>query len=77
MQRKPFQIARKGGLSVTGRGDDLPRHGPRLDKQLLLKIFTEVYVRPSHRDIAKPATAELESEVSGIRPGQNRPPDDV
>jgi hypothetical protein len=56
--------------------DDLAKGAPRLDKQLLLKTFTEVSVRPGHKAIAKPGAIDIESEVSGEIPDGNRPPDD-
>ncbi len=61
---------------MTAPRDGLPGSIPRLDKELLLKIFTEVSVRPGHKVVAKPVGIEIESEVSGLLPENNRPPDD-
>jgi hypothetical protein len=61
---------------MTAPRDGLPGSIPRLDKELLLKIFTEVSVRPGHKVVAKPVANEIESEVPGVAPDKNRPPDD-
>jgi hypothetical protein len=46
----------------------------RLDKQLLLKIFSEALVRPRRNDTAAPVVCSENGDSSGEVPSEDDPP---